>query len=61
MKRLRSFKYGELLYEDSSETGEEIFPPTVYGEELCPRGGIDPNAGDSCMSTGEHEIFTSLL
>ena len=52
LKRLRSFKNGELLYEDSDGTGEDTYPPITQGEVFCPQGGIDPNAGSYCLAAG---------
>jgi len=53
LKRLRSFKNGELLYEDSDGTGKDTFPPIVQGEIFCPQGGIDSSAGSYCLAAGK--------
>jgi hypothetical protein len=57
VKRIRSFKKGELLIGEQQTRTEEIFPPVIKDKNVCPAGGVDT---DSCMLTGKKDVAYSI-
>ena len=53
VRRLRSFKNGELKYGDIQETIEESLPGSIKGKAFCPKGGLVLGEGESCMISGK--------